>query len=297
MQRTLIRLISVGALIGALVAVSAGSAFASHGHARFGARFGQDGNGGPGGNLFGFGGPGGPGGFGRGFGGPGGPGGGGGVLNADVITAAAGCLSNMSVSALTSDLAGGKTLAQEATAKGSSASALITCLVAAQTKVYDNEKAAGWITSDQETALVKGYTDAVTDLVNNGPPVPPGGQNGGHEGPLQLAADYLGVSVSDLMKDFQSGEDLADVVGNVNGKTVDGLVQAMLAPAKTKLDAAVTAGTITSAQETAILNKLTTNLTNFINTKRGTHMSSTTTQMSRLFMKYTNLHRYNRRLK
>ncbi len=299
MQRTLIRLISVGALIGALVAVVAGSAFASHGHERFGARFGQAGHGGPGGNLFGFGGPGGPGGFGGGFGGPGGPGGPGGlgVLNADVITAAAGCL-KISVSTLTGDLNGGKTLAQEASANKSSASDLITCLVTAQTAVYDNEKAAGWITADQEASLVKSYTAAVTDLVNNGPPVPPSGQNGGHEGPLQLAADYLGVSVSDLLKDFQSGEDLADVVGNVSGTTVDGLVQAMLAPAKTKLDAAVTAGTITSAQETAILNKITTSLTNFVNTKPGSHTSSSTTtqSMTKLLTKYTNLHRYNKRL-
>ena len=100
MRRTLIRMISVGVLTGALVAVTAGSAFAAHGHGRFAPRFGfQGGKGGPGpGNLFGmgggFGGPGmrGGGGFG-GPGGPGGPGGGAGVLNADVLGAAATCLS------------------------------------------------------------------------------------------------------------------------------------------------------------------------------------------------------------
>jgi hypothetical protein len=304
MQRTLIRLISVGALAGALVAVTAGGAFAAHGHARFAPRFGGNGGfGGPAGNLFGLGGRGGMGmgmGIGIGFGGPGrggGPGGGAAALNADVITAAATCLSIPSVSTLTSDLAGGNTLAKEATAKGSSASALITCLVAAQTKVYDNEKAAGWITADQETALIASYTDAVTDLVNNGPPVPPGAP-GGQNGPLQLAATYLGISVSDLQTDLKSGESLADVVGNTSGKTVDGLVQAMLAPTQSKLDAAVTAGTITSAQETAIVNRITTALTNFVNRKPDTSSSSstTTTSMTRMLAKYTNLHRYNTRL-
>ena len=60
---------------------------------------------------------------------------------------------------------------------------------------------------------------------------------------------YLGISVSDLQKDLQGGDDLADVVGSVSGKTVADLVTALEAPAKTKLDAAVTAGTITQAQE------------------------------------------------
>jgi hypothetical protein len=213
-----------------------------------------------------------------------------------VISAAATCL-KISATTLTSDLNGGKTLAQEASNNNSSVSDLITCLVAAQTKVYDNEKAAGWITADQETSLVASYTKEVTELVNNGPPVPPSG-NGGQSGPLQLAATYLGVSVSDLQTDFKNGESLADVVGNTTGKTVDGLVQALLAPTQTKLDAAVTAKTITSAQETAILNKLTTALTNFVNRKPGSHTSSsaTTTPMTKLFAKYANLHRYNKRL-
>ena len=144
-----------------------------------------------------------------------------------------------------------------------------------------------------------GYTAAVTDLVNNGPPVPPTGQGGGQGGPLQLAATYLGVSVSDLIKDFQNGESLADVVGNTTGTTVDGLVQAMLAPAQKKLDAAVSAGTITSAQESAILAKMTTALTNFVNHKPGTHTSSSTTStsMTKLLVKYTTIHRYTRRVK
>lgn len=304
MRRTLIRTVSVGVLTGALVAVTAGSAFAAHGPGRFAQRFGggfQARNGGPGGpgNLFGLGGFGGPvmrGGM--GFGGPGGPvgpGGGAGVLNADVISAASTCL-KISVTMLTSDLNDGKTLAQEATGNSSTAADLISCLVTAQTKVYDNEKAAGWITADQETALVKQYTAAVTGLVNNGPPVPPAGGQGG---PLQLAADYLGVSVADLIKDFQNGESLADVVGNTTGKTVDGLVQAMLAPAQKKLGAAVTAGTITSAQESAIVAKMTTALTNLVNHKPGTHTSSTTTStsMTKLLVKYTTVHRYTKRVK
>ncbi len=292
MRRSLSRLVALGALATALVALGAGAAAATHGQAPF-PRLGFQGfqgaapGGGPGG--FGFGGPG------LGFAGPGlrigggfgmGPGGGAGTLDADVLTSAAAFL-NESVSTLTTDLAGGKTLAQEATAKGKTAADLITAIVQAQTTVYDNEKAAGWITADQETALVTGFTNTVTDLVNNGPPVPPvppggkGGPGGSTGGPLQLAATYLGISVSDLQQDLQGGKDLADVVGTVTGKTVAGLVTALEAPAKTKLDAAVTAGTITQDQETAILARMTTHLTDFANTKPGTAPSSSSTNTVR----------------
>ena len=293
MRRSLTRLVALGALGTALVALGAGAAAATHGRARFaprlgfqGFRAGDAGPGlGPGG--FGFGGPG------LGLGGPGlrigggfgiGPGGGAGTLDADVLTPAAAFL-NESVSTLASDLAGGKTLAQEATAKGKTAADLITAIVTAQTTVFDNEKAAGWITADQETALVTGFTNMVTDLVNNGPSVPPGGsqggQGGGSGGPLQLAATYLGISVSDLQTDLQSGKDLADVVSSISGKTVADLVTALEAPAKTKLDAAVTAGTITQAQETAILARMTTRLTDVANTKPGTSSSSSATNTVR----------------
>jgi hypothetical protein len=205
---------------------------------------------------------GGPGGFGMRFGiGPGGPGGrGGAVLTSDVLTPAAQFL-GISVSTLTSDLNSGKTLAQEATAKGKKADDLISAIVAAQKANLDNEKAAGWITADQETAILKAYQDAVTDLVNNGPPVPKAGQPGDF---LQTAATFLGVSISDLQSDLKSGKSLADVA-KAQGKSVDDLVTALLAPAKKNLDQAVTDGKITQAQETAILNKMTSALTNLVN--------------------------------
>jgi hypothetical protein len=294
MRRSLSRLVGLGALATALMVLGGGAAAATHVKPPLprpgfqGFQGGAGPRGGPGGFGFGFGGPG----LGPDVAGPGlrigggfglGPGAGAGTLDADVLTSAAAFL-NESVSSLTSDLAGGKTLAQEAVAKGKTAADLITAIVKAQTAVYDNEKAAGWITATQETALTTGFTNTVTDLVNTGPAVPPGGQGGqvaGTGGPLQLAAAYLEVSVSDLQQDLKGGKDLADVVGSVNGRTVAGLVTALEAPAKTKLDAAVTAGTITQAQETAILARMTTALTDFANTKPGTSPSSSTTNAVR----------------
>lgn len=129
----------------------------------------------------------------------------------------------------------------------------------AEQAVFDAEKAAGWITADQEASLVTAFTSAITNLVANGPPVPrPAAQPQG--GLLQTAATFLRVSLSDLQADLQSGKTLADVA-TAQGKTVSDLVTALEAPAKTKLDAALTAGTTTASQETAILGNTAARLT------------------------------------
>jgi len=291
MRRTVFR-VTVGAMVAVVAAALTGSALAAKGPG-YGPRMGYHvfragafGPGGPVGGAFFFGGPGGFGmrGFGFGFGiGPGGPGGpGGAVLTSDVLTPAAQFL-GISVSTLTSDLNAGKTLAQEATAKGKKADDLISAIVAAQKTNLDNEKAAGWITADQETAILTQYQDAVTDLVNNGPPVPKIGQAGGL---LQTAATFLGVSVADLQTALESGKSLADVA-KAQGKSVDDLVTALLAPAKKNLDQAVTDGKLTQAQETAILNKMTTGLTNLVNNTKPSDAQMSTTQMS--ILKYAML--------
>src|SRR5204863_2047775 len=106
------------------------------------------------------------------------------------------------------------------------------------------------------------FKDQVTELVNNGPGVPTAGPKNGL---LQTAAAYLNnMSVSDLVADLKAGKTLAQEA-TAKGKTVDGLVQALLAPLKSELDKRVTAGDITAAQETTILNHATTMLTNLVN--------------------------------
>ena len=248
----------------AIVAVGAlaSPALAQRGHF-FGARGGGFGLG----PAFAFGGPGGPGGPGPGFvigRGPGGPDGPDGALAMDVLTPAASLL-GVSVDTLAADLKAGKTLAQEATAKGKTAADLVTAIVAAEKKVFDAEAAAGWITSAQETALVSNVTDEVTQLVNDGPPIVGDGKGGD---PLSLAATFLGMSVSDLQAALQSGKSLADEAA-AKGKSVSDLVTALVAPLKQKLDAAVTAGAITQAQENAILSEATSHITDFVNGKKS----------------------------
>jgi AraC-like DNA-binding protein len=74
-------------------------------------------------------------------------------------------------------------------------------------------------------------------------------------GSFDTAAKYLGVSESALVSDLRSGKTLA-AVAKAKGKSVSGLEAAMLAPAKSKLDAAVTDGHMTKAQESSFLKML-----------------------------------------
>src|SRR5262245_15942852 len=81
---------------------------------------------------------------------------------------------------------------------------------------------------------------------------------------LSVAADYLGLTEAELRTQLESGKSLADVA-KAQGKSVDGLVQAMYDAAKKKLDDAVSAGKITASQEQDILSGLKQMITNVVN--------------------------------
>ena len=73
------------------------------------------------------------------------------------------------VSTLTADLKGGKTLAQEATAKGKTAADLIDAIVAARRRCSTPRTSAGWITDAQETALLAELHQAGHEARQRGP--------------------------------------------------------------------------------------------------------------------------------
>ena len=95
----------------------------------------------------------------------------------------------------------------------------------------------------------------------------PGGfERGGH---LSAAADYLGLTVPQLLQKLSGDKSLADVA-KAQDKSVDGLKQAMLADAKTHLDQAVKDGMLTQAQATQELNELKSRIDEIVNgTFRG----------------------------
>jgi len=77
----------------------------------------------------------------------------------------------------------------------------------------------------------------------------------GLRGELQVAADYLGVSVDTLVADLRSGKTLAQEA-QAQKKDVGGLVDALVAGVTSRLDAARKAGKLTQSQEDAITAKL-----------------------------------------
>jgi hypothetical protein len=72
---------------------------------------------------------------------------------------------------------------------------------------------------------------------------------------LQAATSYLGITPDQLRSALASGKSLAQVARD-HGKTAEGLVAALSAAAKSRLDRAVAAKGLSSAQEQAILHRL-----------------------------------------
>ena len=80
----------------------------------------------------------------------------------------------------------------------------------------------------------------------------------------QAIADYLGLTAAELRTQLQGGKTLAQIA-TAQGKTVAGLEDAIVAAATKKLDAAVTAGKLTAAQEATMLADLKAHVDDMVN--------------------------------
>ena len=81
---------------------------------------------------------------------------------------------------------------------------------------------------------------------------------------LGTVTTYLHLSAPALKAQLVSGKTLAQIA-TAQGKSVGGLVDAIVAAKKARLDALVSAGVITSAQESTFLASLRTRVTAFVN--------------------------------
>jgi hypothetical protein len=140
-------------------------------------------------------------------------------------------------------------------------SALTNALKKALENRIDAAVAAGRLTKEQGDALKARIESGDVPLLD----VPGYHHFGvGHFGGLDAAATYLGLTEDALRTQLESGKTLAQIARD-RGKSVDGLVSALYDAAKTKLDAAVSAGRLTKSQEDAILADLKQRLTDFVN--------------------------------
>jgi hypothetical protein len=118
--------------------------------------------------------------------------------------------------------------------------------------------------------LTKAQGDELKQRIESGDvPLFGGPGHGFHErgalfGGLDAAASYLGLTEDQLRAQFQNGKSLADVA-KAQGKSVDGLIQAIVGDAKKKLNAAVSAGRLTQTQADSILAGLKARVSDFVN--------------------------------
>ena len=93
------------------------------------------------------------------------------------------------------------------------------------------------------------------------------GMRGGM-GVLSAAASYLGTTPSALVDQLRSGKTLAQIANQTSGKSADGLIAALVADAKQKLAAAVTAGKLSQTQAGTITANLQQRITDLVNGTR-----------------------------
>jgi hypothetical protein len=130
--------------------------------------------------------------------------------------------------ALHTQLESGKTLAEIAAAtSGKSATGLIAALVA-DAKAALGANAPSDLT-ERITALVNGH-QGMHGL--HGP-------QGGHVRGLDAAATYLGTTAEALRTQLQSGKTLAQIANATSGKSAAGLIDALVADARTHITAEV----------------------------------------------------------
>jgi hypothetical protein len=129
----------------------------------------------------------------------------------------------------------------------------------------DAAVAAGRLTQAQGTEL-KARIDAgdMPLLGFGGPRFHHHGGPGGIHGGLDAAADYLGMTDAQLHTALAKGKTLAQVARS-KGKSVDGLVNALVSDAKAQLTAAVKAGQLTQADANRIQSDLKARITDLVN--------------------------------
>jgi hypothetical protein len=151
------------------------------------------------------------------------------------------------------DLRAGKSLAQiAATTPGRSTAGLVEALIAARTDVLGAALSKGKISASAEHRRLVGLRARVTAAVDRTRPhagALPGAQ-------LDAAARYLGVSTAQMRGELQVGRTPAAIAQDTPGRSVAGLVAALLASRQGRLEAAAGSGKLSRRREERLLRTL-----------------------------------------
>jgi uncharacterized coiled-coil protein SlyX len=171
-----------------------------------------------------------------------------------LFEAAAGYL-GLTPGQLLGQLRSGQSLAAVAGAQGKPVDGLKQAILAAAKARLDRRVTTNRITTTQEQTLLDRLQTRLDTLVNRTFAPRPLAVRHPRVALFRVAAGYLGLTPRQLLDQLRSGKSLADVIA-AQGKSLDGLKQAVLDAARTRLDRAVTANRITSAQEQTRLDRL-----------------------------------------
>jgi hypothetical protein len=153
---------------------------------------------------------------------------------------------------------------------GVDASKLDAALKKALANRVDAAVAAGQITKAQGDEMKARIAAGEVPLTGIGP-----GRGAHHLGhhfaDLDAAASYLGITEAALQTSLSDGSTLAEIAKD-NGKSVDGLKDALVAAAKADLAQAVKDGRLTEAQQTKILADLPDRIDGLVNGELGLHV-------------------------
>jgi hypothetical protein len=126
----------------------------------------------------------------------------------------------------------------------------------------DEAVEAGQLTEEQGAELKERIESGDVPLLGLGGPG--FGHRVHHVGDLDAAASYLGMTEASLMAAIEDGKTLAEIAED-RGKSVEGLVNALVEDAEAELQAAVDAERLTDAQRDSIVSGLTERITHLVN--------------------------------
>ena len=153
---------------------------------------------------------------------------------------------------LRTELGTDKSLADVAVAHGKRRDGLIQALTAAQ----------------QQSIAALVDQKGVGPRPNPGPPFGRGLGGPFASDPLAAASTYLGIPRTDIETKLRADQTLAQIANATSGKSRDGLLNALVADATAKIDAAQKAGTITADRATQLKSDLSTRMAKLVDSTR-----------------------------
>ncbi len=165
-----------------------------------------------------------------------------------------------------------RALAQKAEASGGqSALGLIETMVNTRRVRLSAEVAAGRLSASREAKMLAALRRRLTAAVER-PLVPR--VRLGRPGDLTAAAAYLGIGLAQLRRELHAGSSLAQLAAATPGKSIEGLIESIVAVRQVWLAETLAAGAITSIAHARLLATLRQRVILEVERPHGTHARS-----------------------